>query len=116
MVARAALARRTVQRHELLFGAPPLFPGEDATAYGEFLERFSAAIKPKDVFDEMWVRDCVDLTWETLRMRRLRAALLTSAMLDELKRNLSRKNFCTNGQHVIPMPSKRWIDYSLCRV
>ena len=35
-----------------------------------------AAIKPKDVLEEMWVRDVVDLTWETLRMRRLKAALL----------------------------------------
>jgi hypothetical protein len=37
-------------------------------------------VKPKDFLEEMWVRDVADLTWEILRMRRLKAALVASAM------------------------------------
>jgi hypothetical protein len=35
----------------------------------------SAVVKPKDFLEEIFTRDVVDLTWETLRMRRLEAAL-----------------------------------------
>ena len=68
----------------LLFGPRPLIEGEDGAAYDELVARFSAAIKPKDFLEEMWMRDVVDLTWETLRMRRLKAALLTSGMSEGL--------------------------------
>ena len=37
------------------------------------------------MLEEIWVRDVVDLTWETLRMRRLKAALLASAMSEAIK-------------------------------
>jgi hypothetical protein len=62
------------------FGPSPLTEGEDARQYDEIQTRFLATIKPKDVLEEMWTRDVVDLTWETLRMRRLKAGLLTSVM------------------------------------
>jgi hypothetical protein len=68
-----------------LFGPRPLIAGEDVAAYDELLARFSAVIKPKDVLEEMWVRDIVDLTWDTLRMRRLKAGLLTSVTWEGLK-------------------------------
>jgi hypothetical protein len=63
-----------------LFGPSPLVEGEDARQYDEIQTRFSATIKPKDILEEMWTRDVVDLTWEILRMRRLKAGLLTSVM------------------------------------
>jgi hypothetical protein len=61
-----------------LFGSAPLIEGEDQAAYGAFHASVSAAVKPKDVLEQIWVRDVVDLTWETRRMRRLKASLLTS--------------------------------------
>ena len=61
-----------------LFGPPPLFEGEDAAAYGELLAHVSGAVKPVDFLEQIWVRDVVELTWEILRMRRLRAELLKS--------------------------------------
>lgn len=90
MAARNIPARRKLQRHEepSLFGPPPLCEGEDAAAYEKLLERFTTDSRPKDVFDEMWVRDAVDLTWETLRMRRLQAHLLTCVMVEELSQIL----------------------------
>jgi hypothetical protein len=74
-----------------LFGPSPLTEGEDARQYDELQTRFSATIKPKDFLEEMWTRDVVDLTWDILRMRRLKAGLLTSVMsegMDKILRQL----------------------------
>jgi hypothetical protein len=59
------------------FGPAPLAEGEDASAYDELLLRISSAVRPADIFEEIWVRDIVDLTWEVLRLRRLKACLMT---------------------------------------
>ena len=40
------------------------------------LARVLAAVKPADILEQIFVRDVVDLTWEELRLRRLKAALL----------------------------------------
>ena len=61
-----------------LFGPAPLFEGEDAAAYDELLARISGAVKPADIFEEIWVRDIVDLVWEVLRLRWLKANLMTA--------------------------------------
>jgi hypothetical protein len=61
-----------------LFGPPPLLEGEDTAAYDELLVRISGAAKPADIFEEIWVRDIVDLVWEALRLRRLKASLMTA--------------------------------------
>jgi hypothetical protein len=63
-----------------LFGPAPLIEGEDAAAYNEFLAKISSAVKPKDFLEEIWVRDLVDLSWEALRMRRIKARLLKPAL------------------------------------
>ncbi len=60
------------------FGPAPLFEGEDSAGYDELLARVSGAIKPADIIEEIWIRDIVALTWEALRLRRVRAALLTA--------------------------------------
>jgi hypothetical protein len=61
-----------------LFGPPPLLEGEDAAAYDELLVRISGAVKPTDIFEEIWIRDIVDLVWEAFRLRRLKANLMTA--------------------------------------
>jgi hypothetical protein len=61
-----------------LFGPPPLIEGEDAAAYDELLVRISAAVKPADILEDIWVRDVVDFTWEVFALRRLRASLMTA--------------------------------------
>ena len=55
------------------FGPPPLFEGEDAAAYDERLARIAGAMKPEDIFVELWARDIADLDWEVSRLRRLQA-------------------------------------------
>ena len=65
-------ARVVDERNEQPFGPPPLIEGEDRAAYDDYLAKTSAALKPKDFVEEMWVQDIVDLTWEIQRMRHLR--------------------------------------------
>jgi hypothetical protein len=72
-------AHRAALPHGDLFGALPLIAGEDAAAYYELLARIAGTVAPADVLEEMWMRDVVDLAWETLRLRRLKALLLTAA-------------------------------------
>src|SRR6202051_1953162 len=60
------------------FGTAPLIEGEDAGAYDELLLRISAAVRPGNIFEEIWVRDIVDLVWEAFRLRRLEACMMTA--------------------------------------
>jgi hypothetical protein len=62
------------------FGPPALLEGEDSEAYGDLLARVSAAIRPADILEEIWLRDFLDLAWEALRLRRLKAALVNGAV------------------------------------
>ena len=74
----------TAQRLSL-FGPPPLIEGEDGAAYDELLARISAAVKPRDIIDEMLIADIVPLEWEVLRWRRLKWSLLQARGLEALK-------------------------------
>jgi hypothetical protein len=71
-----------------LFGPAPLIEGEDSAAYDELLARISGTLKPTDILEEIWVRDIVDLVWEALRLRRLKAKLMTAAAHKGLERIL----------------------------
>jgi hypothetical protein len=82
----SALAK--VQRLTL-FGSPQLLEGEDAAAYDELLGRVSAAVKPVDIIDEMFIADVVSLEWEVLRWRRLQSSLMRTRGLEELEEFLS---------------------------
>jgi hypothetical protein len=55
--------------------APPLVRGEDAATYDQLAARITAAVAPANVIEEIWVRDVVDLVWEVVRLRRLKAGL-----------------------------------------
>jgi hypothetical protein len=73
-------------------GPPPLFEGEDTAAYDQLLARISGAVKPTDIFEEIWVGDIVDLVWEAGRLRRLKASLMTATAhkgLEEIFSHLS---------------------------
>jgi len=71
------------------FGPAPLIEGEDAGAYDELLVRISTAVRPADIFEEIWVRDIVDLVWEAFRLRRLKACLMTSGARKALAKDLA---------------------------
>jgi hypothetical protein len=63
-----------------MFGAPPLLEGEDINEYNALLARIRDAVKPADHLEEMWVQDVADLQWDTLRLRRQKAALINANM------------------------------------
>jgi hypothetical protein len=71
------------------FGPAPLIEGEDAGAYDELLLRVSGAVRPADIFEEIWVRDIVDLVWEAFRLRRLKACLMTAGARTALAQGLA---------------------------
>jgi len=69
-------------------GPPPLFEGEDAAAYDERLARIARALKPADIFEEIWARDIAELDWQVSRLRRLQASLMTATAYEGLQKVL----------------------------
>jgi hypothetical protein len=80
----------------------PLLPGEDRTEYTKFTAQFLAAAKPRDFIEEILARDAIDLSWEVLRLRRLKVGLLRLAC-NEGVRNVAGKV----GHQPGPV---RWLD------
>lgn len=74
---------------DILLGPPPLIEGEDASAYEGLRRRIRHSVAPQDVIEELWVRDVIDLLWETLRLRRLKAKLMHVADREAISRVLS---------------------------
>ena len=58
----------------------PLLPGEKQADYADVAVRIVRAAKPRDAIEEFLIRDVVDLTWEILRLRRLKAGLLRASI------------------------------------
>jgi len=56
---------------------PSLANGEDAATYAQLAARIRAAVAPANIIEEIWARDVADLTWDVVRLRRLKAGLYT---------------------------------------
>src|ERR1700729_3224146 len=54
----------------------PLLPGEKQADYAEVALRIVKGAQPRDAIEEFLTRDVIDLTWEILRLRRMKAGLL----------------------------------------
>jgi hypothetical protein len=67
----------------------PLLPGEKQADYAEVALRIVRAAKPRDAIEEFLVRDVVDLTWEILRLRRVKAGILRASAGDGVDRVLA---------------------------
>jgi hypothetical protein len=72
----------------LYLGRPVLLEGEDEATYDRLLAKVTAAVRPADIIEEFWVRDVVDLMWEALRLRRLKANLLQACAASGLRKVL----------------------------
>jgi hypothetical protein len=57
----------------------PLLPGEAEADYLCIAKRIIGAAQPRDAIEEFLTRDVVDLAWEILRLRRLKAGLLRAS-------------------------------------
>ena len=58
-------------------GSPPLIPGEAASDYEQLLTAVINVMKPVDFLEMMWTRDIVDLQWDIIRFRRIKADVIT---------------------------------------
>jgi hypothetical protein len=67
----------------------PLLPGEKQADYAEVALRIVRAAKPRDAIEEFLIRDVVDLTWEILRLRRVKAGILRASAGDGVNRVLA---------------------------
>ena len=78
-LAPASPSAPTRTPYRALLGPRPLIDGEDGTNYDVILERIFADVAPKDFVEEIWVRNVVDLVWESIRLRHLKSQLLRAA-------------------------------------
>ena len=58
----------------------PLLPGEKEADYAAIAGRIVGVSRPKDAIEEFLIRDVIDLTWEVLRLRRVKAGILRASM------------------------------------
>jgi hypothetical protein len=58
----------------------PLLMGEGEADYAEIAGRIVGATRPGDALEELLLRDVIDLTWEILRLRRVKIGMLRASM------------------------------------
>ena len=66
--------------------ALPLIDGENLSDYEAFQDACLSAIKPKDAIEQIWLRDFIDYSWESLRLRRMELALIHVSRKDAVQR------------------------------
>jgi hypothetical protein len=71
----------------------PLLPGEQEADYAEFALAIVKAAHPKDAIEDLLTRDVIDLSWEVLRLRRLKAGLLRGAISSSIYRVMCRLGY-----------------------
>ena len=60
-------------------GPPPLNPGDDRAGYETLLARLVAEVGPRGLIEAANLRDVADAMWETHRLRRLKAKVMTNS-------------------------------------
>jgi hypothetical protein len=84
---------------------PILANGEDAAAYAQLAARIRAAVAPANIIEEIWARDVADLTWDVVRLRRLKAGLFTVGAGDGMAQLLrGMEQYAITGQ----LKAKEW--------
>ena len=63
-------------------GPTVLLAGEDQADYDRLAAQITAAVRPQDIIEAIWVRDVVDLVWEIMRLKRLKVSFLRSCALE----------------------------------
>jgi hypothetical protein len=69
----------------------PLLPGEKHAEYADLAARIVRTAKPRDAIEEFLIRDVIDLTWEILRLRRVKGGIVKASMnagVDEILKRL----------------------------
>lgn len=74
---RPAVAALDSQLLEIL-GPPPILESESLDNYNALYDRVRSAVAPADIIEELWVRDVVDLSWDLLRLRRVKSKIFAT--------------------------------------
>ena len=77
----------------------PLLAGEAGTDYKAVAERMVAVIQPKETIEEFLTRDVIDLNWDILRLRRLKAELLRVSAASGVTSVLNRLGYDEREGH-----------------
>ena len=85
--------RLVVSSLDDFLGPAPLLEGEDRAAYIGLLEEVRRQVVPKDAIEKIYVRDVVDLTWELMRSRRIKVALLHKGQVRAVQQLTSSENW-----------------------
>jgi hypothetical protein len=84
----------------------PLLPGEREADYAAIADRIIGASRPKDAIEEILIRDVIDLSWEVLRLRRVKAGILSASMGDGAVQALAEVGY---SDLEIDALSKKWL-------
>jgi len=84
------MARPSDSKELRLFSKPPLLITESAEDFASLNAAFAQAIKPRDVVERMYVDDIAALSWEILRFRRCKVAIINAAFKGALEDLLGR--------------------------
>jgi len=71
----------------------PLLWGEKEADYLAFVARIVAVAQPRDAIEELLTRDVIDLSWEILRLRRMKSGLLRASIgvgIERVMRSLGK--------------------------
>ena len=96
-----ATTRDVIIEHPSAVPLPPpsLVNGEDLATYAQLAARIRAAVAPANIIEEIFARDVADLTWDVVRLRRLKAGLFTIGASDGMTQILcGLEKYPINGQ------------------
>lgn len=75
-----------IPRLDILLGPAPLLEGEDEEAYRAFCDEVRSHVAPRDIIEEIYTRDAIDLTWDLTRLKRIRTGILQKGQTYALRR------------------------------
>jgi hypothetical protein len=79
----------TVDRELALLYEPSLIVSDSQRSYNSVADAVQQQIAPSDFVEHMWAAELVDGEWETLRLRRFKTMIVTSARLPALQNLLT---------------------------
>jgi hypothetical protein len=79
------MSRRSGGNELALLPKPPLLITESADEFDAVYEALERDIKPRGIVEQMYVADIAYIVWETVRLRRCKAAIINTAFHDALK-------------------------------
>ena len=76
-----------------LASPPLLVPGENEGQYASLAARIVAGARPLDPIEELLTRDVLDITWEILRLRRVKAGIMNASMRQGVESIMDRLGY-----------------------